>query len=138
MHKRDGERRCRSSFQLPERRSGFDRRRPGDPLRRLLDQPAALLAVLVALNLLSAADWMLTSNALAHGAREANLLLASLISSSPLAAGVFKAAAVLAVSAVIWRARRYRAILAVAVGAVGLYVMLMLYHAAGLARIGVL
>ncbi len=48
----------------PERRTGFDRRRPSPVLEFLRDSRVVLLAVLVALNLLSLADWVFTMAAL--------------------------------------------------------------------------
>jgi hypothetical protein len=137
LHIRTGDRRIsRSSFHYPERRSGFDRRLPGGLLRTLRDSPEFLLTLLVGLNVLSAADWALTSRALAHGALEANIIMDSLIALDPLAAAAFKAASALGVTVAIWLARRYRLILATAVGAVGVYGALMLYHFAGLLSSG--
>lgn len=134
---RAGDRRAsKSSFHYPERRTGFDRRLASDPLRLLDERPALLAGMLVALNLLSAADWALTTRALAHGAQEANLFIGALIVANPLVAGASKAALMLLVSVLIWRARRYRLVLATGVAALGLYGALMLYHLAGLASVG--
>jgi hypothetical protein len=138
QHRRTERRQNRASFQYPERRTGFDRRRPSDPLRLLRERPVILLALLVGLNLLSAADWALTMVSLSHGALEANAVMNALIFANPVAAGAFKAIAMLGVTLLIWRSRRYRPILVTALGAVGVYAALMLYHAAGLASIGVL
>jgi hypothetical protein len=137
LHIRTSDRRVsRSTFRYPERRSGFDRRHPGGLLRMLRNRPGFLLTLLVGLNVLSAADWALTSRALAHGALEANAIMNSLIAVDPFAAAAFKAACVLAVTTTIWFARRYRLILATAVGAVGVYGALMLYQFAGLLSSG--
>jgi hypothetical protein len=125
-----------AGFHVPERRSGFDRRSPRDPLRLLLDRPLALVVLLVSLNLLSLADWALTWRALAYGAREANTVIGSLMAVSPLAALVFKVGSMLLVTALIWRNRRYRLVLATAIFAVGGYAVLMLYHGVGLASVG--
>ncbi|MDR3686994.1 MAG: DUF5658 family protein [Coriobacteriia bacterium] len=136
---RIGDRRAsRAAFRFPERRTGFDRRRPNDPLRTLADNPAALVALLVALNALSAADWALTSRALANGAQEANAVMAALINANPVAAGGFKAAMMLAITLLVWRSRRYRLVLAAAAGAFAVYGILMIYHAAGLVSLGAL
>jgi hypothetical protein len=133
LHIRTGDRRIgQSSLHYPERRSGFDRRLPGGLLHTLRGRPQFLLTLLVGLNVLSAADWALTSRALTHGALEANIVMSSLIAFDPLAAAAFKAACVLAVTTTIWLARRYRLILATAVGAIGVYGALMLYQFAGL------
>lgn len=139
LHVRTGDRRLsRPTICYPDRRSGFDRRRQKGLLGALRDSPGALLTLLIGLNALSAADWALTTRALAHGALEANMVLDSLIAIDPIAAAAFKAACVLAVTAAIWLARRYRLILATAVGAIGIYGALMLYHFAGLLSSGAL
>jgi hypothetical protein len=105
----------------------------------LAERPAILVVLLVALNLLSAADWMLTARALANGAaQEANVLMNALIATSPAAAAAFKALVMLAVTAFIWWARRYRLVLATSLAAVGVYAALMLYHVVGLAYSGAL
>jgi hypothetical protein len=95
-----------------------------------------LAVLLVALNVLSIADWLLTLRALTLGAQEANAFMGALIVADPIVAGLVKAGIMLGVSLVIWNARRYRLVLATAVGAVGLYGILMLYHAMGLATLG--
>jgi hypothetical protein len=134
---RTGERRAnKSTFHLPERRTGFDRRLEGDSLRLLSERPMVLAALLIALNVLSAADWLLTMRALTLGAQEANAFMGALFVANPIVAGLVKAGIMLCVSLVIWNARRYRMVLATAVGAVGLYGILMLYHAMGLATLG--
>lgn len=125
-----------STFHYPERRTGFDRRRLSDPVRVLRERPAALLALLLVLNLLSLADLLLTSRAMSYGAIEANMLMGSLFGTSLAAATGFKVAAMLAVSVLIWVSRRYRLVLLTAVGAVAVYALLMVYHLSGLAAIG--
>jgi hypothetical protein len=136
---RAGDRRAgRGTLHLPERRTGFDRRRKGDLLRVLRDQPAILLALLASLNLLSIFDWALTMRALAFGAREANLVVGAFLAASPVSALVFKIGLMLGVSAVIWQSRRYRLVLVTAVAGLGAYACLMLYHVVGLASIGAL
>jgi hypothetical protein len=139
MQNRTPDRRTgRAEFHLPERRTGFDRRRPRDPMRILRDNPVLLLTLLVGLNALSAADWALTGRALAHGAQEANAVMSALIIANPFAAGAFKAAVMLAVTVFIWRSRRYRSVLVTALAAASVYAVLMLYHVVGLASLGVL
>lgn len=136
---RAGDRRVgRGKLQLPERRTGFDRRRKDDFLRVLRDQPAILIALLASLNLLSIFDWALTMRALAFGAREANLVVGALLGASPVSALVFKVALMLGVSATIWQSRRYRLVLVTALAGVGAYACLMIYHVVGLASIGAL
>lgn len=125
-------------FYHPERRTGFDRRREHSVLSTLRDNPSALLGVLFAFNALSVADWLLTSHGLAHGAIEANAVIASLITVSPLVAIAFKSGCTLAVSALIWHTRRYRMVLATAIVGVAIYCGLMVYHVVGLASMGAL
>lgn len=137
LHVRTGDRRLsRPAICYPDRRSGFDRRSQKGLLGALRESPAVLLTLLIGLNALSAADWAFTTRALANGALEANMILDSLIAIDPLAAAAFKAACVLAVTAAIWLARRYRLVLATAVGAVAVYGALMVYHVAGLLSSG--
>lgn len=137
LHVRTGDRRLsRPAICYPDRRSGFDRRSQKGLLGALRESPAVLLTLLIGLNALSAADWAFTTRALANGALEANMILDSLIAIDPLAAVAFKAACVLAVTAAIWLARRYRLVLATAVGAVAVYGALMVYHVAGLLSSG--
>ena len=125
----------RSRFHYPERRTGFDRRYSDDPIRGLVDRPIVLVAMLIALNLLSAVDWTMTMRALAFGAQEANGVMRALIDFNPTAAGIVKAVLMLAVTLLIWRERRYRLVLITAVGALGVYGALMIYHTIGLATL---
>ena len=124
MHSNKNERRCndrrqrRVSFVLHERRSGFDRRSNGREsgvdsaftcvLKGIRDRPGVLWVLLVTVNLLNLADFLLTLNVLAAGGGEANPILRPLFDANPAYAGVFKFAAVLAVSLVVWRCRRFR------------------------------
>ena len=136
---RAGDRRTgRSRLWLPERRTGFDRRRKDDPLCLLRDQPAILIALLAGLNLLTVMDWALTLRALAYGAREANLVVAALLAAGPMAALVFKVGLMLGVTAAMWQSRQYRLVLVAAVAGFGAYAFLMVYHVVGLASIGAL
>ena len=136
---RAGDRRTgRSKLCLPERRTGFDRRRKDDALRLLRDQPVILVALLASLNLLTVMDWALTLRALAYGAREANLVVAALLAAGPMPALVFKVGLMLGVTAAIWQSRRYRLVLVAAVAGLGAYAFLMVYHVVGLASIGAL
>lgn len=133
------ERRIRwGGLRHPERRSGFDRRRDDAVLGALRDNPKVLLGVLVAFNGLSMLDWIFTSHELTLGAMEANMVIASLITVSPVVAVVFKSGCTLAVSAAIWKTRRYRMVLATALTALGIYAVLIAYHLAGLASIAAL
>jgi hypothetical protein len=125
-------------LRYPELRTGFDRRRRSPVLEFLRDNQRVLIAMLVALNLLSLADWALTVNALTVGASEGNVVLAALMQQNMLLAGVFKFSVMLGVSLLVWRARSYRLVLATLVGALGLYLAVIVYHVSGLAIIGVL
>jgi len=130
---RRGERRKeRAHFVIPERRTGYDRRRPAQVLRTLSESPALLLTVLVAFNVLSMVDWFLTLHLTSSGAAEANLAVWALMSKNLMVAGALKAAAVLAVSFAIWRWRRYRLVVATALVAVAIYACLIVYELAGL------
>jgi len=91
-----------------------------------------LVGLLILLNLLSLADWGFTLAAFRLGAVEGNPVLAALIDQSPALAAGFKVAIILAVSLSIWTWRRYRLVLATALGAVLVYTALMAYHIGGL------
>ena len=135
----DGDRRVsRPRFRAHEQRTGFDRRKPERILGTLSRNPSLLFSMLVVLNLLSVADWLFTLRALKYGAIEANLVLGGLISASPLLAGVFKTALMLAISFAIWRGSRYRLIVATGLAAFIGYSALIVYHVGGLAAIGAL
>lgn len=126
---RSGERRqAPGRFRIVERRSGFDRRGDRSALLVLRDNPMLLLILLVTLNVLSAVDWAFTVHALQLGAVEGNLLLSGLIEVNPAAAATFKAVVILLVSLVVWRARRYRLVLATSVVAVTVFALLVPYH----------
>jgi hypothetical protein len=128
----------KTAFRYPERRTGFDPRRPSPVLERLRDDRSLLLAVLIALNVLSLADWLLTMRALRNGAVEANMLLSGLMSQSMFAAGAFKLLVILGVSLLVWSARAYKRLLAAMVLAVGVFVVVIVYHLAVLTVAGAL
>lgn len=134
---RQTERRVRTKpLYAPERRTGFDRRRPSPVLGLLRDSRWVLLAVLVALNLLSLADWLLTMTSLNAGAVEGNPVLAGLMGHSLWIAGGFKFAVVLGVSLLVWHWRHFRAVLATLMLAVALYLAVIAYHFTGLLATG--
>lgn len=122
-------------FTVWERRSGFDPRHAGGVLQDVSRQSALLLAVLAALNALSLVDWVLTTRLLAAGALEANPVVGALLSVSPLGGGVAKLVLMLAVSIAIWSGRRFRLVVAVAVGASVFYVPLVAYELVKLASV---
>ena len=120
---------------LADRRTGFDRRREYPVTGKLRDRPGLLAVVLVAVNLLSAADFFLTHAELQAGiATEGNPLLAALFAGEPMSAWLFKTAVVLAVTLVIWHQRHRRAVLLVALAAFGIYLAVVIYHVAGITR----
>ena len=61
-----------------------------------------------------------------------------MISANPTGAFLFKLAATLGVTVALWSWRKYRAVLATAIGALIIYAGLMAYHAWGLAQLGLL
>lgn len=126
----------KTSLHRPERRTGFDPRRPSPVLGFLRHNHGTLLVVLVVLNLLSLADWALTLAGFSVGATEANPVLAALMGRSVMLAGGFKFLVMLGVSVLVWRGRAFRAVLATLVFGVGLYLAVILYHFTGLAASG--
>jgi hypothetical protein len=122
----------------PERRTGFDRRRASPVIEFLRDSRVVLLTVLVALNLLSLADWVFTMAALRSGATEGNPVMAGLMGNSMVLAGAFKFAVMLGVTLMVWRGRAFRPVLITLLAGVGLYLAVILYHIAGLSMAGVI
>jgi len=124
-----------------DRRTGFDRRAAAAgggggglevALLGLRDRPSALLVLLAAVNVFNIADFSLTLNALAGGAGEANPVMRSLLDLDPVWAGLFKFAAVLAASCMVWRLRRYRLALEAALLVAGIMLAVLVYHVLGL------
>ena len=131
----------RASFVVRERRSGFDRRVSGRSaiagncegmLRGLRDRPHALLVVLGVVNVLNLADFLLTVRVLAMGGGEANPIMKSLFDIGPVYAGIFKLVAVLGVSLIVWRCRRFRSVLGSALAALSILSLVFVYHIVGL------
>jgi hypothetical protein len=133
----------RFNFVLRERRSGFDRRSLEEGgrisiayervLLALRDRPRIVLGILLLVNALNVADFLLTMNVLAKGGGEANPIMKSLFAMDPLYAGIFKMVAVLVTSWLTWRCRRFRSGLQVAIILVALYAAVICYHIVGLA-----
>ncbi len=128
------------SLRVPERRSGFDQRRPvGGPLRRgyhrVLDtyrhRPRALLAVLVVFVALNTADLVLTVRAIGLGAEEANPVMAWLLGVDPVVAAAYKLGIGAAAALVMFAMRRYRRILEASVALTGCFSALFGYHVIG-------
>lgn len=144
LEQRTTERRKRkSSMVFPERRTGFDRRTAYNygPLRKALetslrtlrDSVPALLTVLVMVNVLNLLDYVFTINALAAGMSEGNPIMERLFEYDIRIAGLVKVAAMLGVTFVIWRNRRYRVILGCALLTLVAYAVLLTYHLYGAA-----
>jgi hypothetical protein len=99
----------------------------------LRDRPKALRILLITINILNLADFLLTLVALESGGREANPVLRRLFALSPLWAGIFKLVAVLAASLLIWETRRYRKALILGLCVLVVLALLFVYHVLGLA-----
>lgn len=123
-------------FVVPERRTGFDRRRLGERylggLYSLGRSGPQLAGLVVSIVLLSAADFGLTAAALERGGVELNPVMARLFSIGPLAAAAFKSAVLAFVLVMVWKMRRYRRILELALGVAVLHVALFGYHVVNL------
>ena len=139
--RRADDRRCRREYVFKDKRSGFDRRRQALPgvrgfLHRTLvylrDNPRTLQVILIVVNALNLADFGLTLNAMANGASEANPVMASLFKMGPLWAGVFKTAAVLIATALVWECRRYRKALLAALAILLVFAGIFIYHMVGI------
>jgi len=126
-------------FHLPERRTGFDRRRRYPMTGSLRDNPLALLGVLVLVNTLSALDFAFTWLQLQAGvAEEGNPVLAGMFAEAPAKAWFFKSGVMLVVSLVIWHQRKRRAMLSVALVALALYIAVLVYHLVGMSMTGLI
>lgn len=136
--RRGPDRRVRNgSLHFPERRLGFDRRRPPkDSWRgryyRLLDRYrgdsdtiAAALLVFVVLNI---ADLLLTVRALSLGAVEVNPVMAWMFDLDPTLAALFKLAVGMGIALAVWAARRYRKILETSLLLVAVMTVVLVYH----------
>lgn len=128
---------------LRERRSGFDRRKAGGRgvlkggsltclLLNLRERPGVLWVMLVTVNILNLADFLLTLNVLATGGGEANPILRPLFDANPIYAGLFKFAAVLIVTLVVWHFRRFRRALEASLIMLGVFAVVFFYHIFGL------
>ena len=136
--RRSVDRRLSRKFVVRERRSGFDRRQPrratavgaavDASLVYLRDNASVVFAVLATANLLSILDLVFTLRALQHGAVEGNPLMKALFDWDPTIGAVAKVGIIMALSLLIWRMRRYRIILQVAVFALVLFGAIVAYH----------
>ena len=136
--RRSVDRRISRKFVVRERRTGFDRRRPrratavggavDASLVYLRDNASVVIAVLLTANLLSILDLVFTLRALQNGAVEANPLMKALLAWDPAVAGGVKVGIIMALSLLIWKMRRYRLVLQVAVFALVVYAAIIAYH----------
>ncbi|RJQ56321.1 MAG: hypothetical protein C4521_00660 [Actinobacteria bacterium] len=126
----NGERRRRLfALRLHERRSGYDRRlREGPVVQHLRSEPARLLLLLAAVNVMNALDLLLTHRALDAGLREANPVIGLILDSNYAAGILFKLGLVGAATLTVWMLRRYRAALVAAILGVTMYGLLIVYH----------
>ena len=136
--RRSVDRRISRKFVVRERRTGFDRRRPrratavggavDASLVYLRDNASVVIAVLLTANLLSILDLVFTLGALQNGAEEANPFMKALLDWNPTVAGGVKVGIIMALSLLIWKMRRYRLVLQVAVFALVVYAAIIAYH----------
>jgi hypothetical protein len=136
--RRGPDRRTRNiSLYYPERRRGFERRRPAEGTWRARYQNllevyrddshliAAALLVFVVLNIV---DLLLTVQALSMGAIEVNPVMAWLFDSDPTMAALFKLVVGTGIALAVWGARRYRRILEFSFMLVAVMTGVLLYH----------
>jgi hypothetical protein len=95
-----------------------------------------LRALLVTVNVLNIADFLLTLNVLKDGGGEANPIMRSLFSLGPFWAGLFKILAVLLTTLLVWRCRSYRLALAASLAMLAIFAAVALSHLFGLAALG--
>ena len=133
--RRGRERRVRTvSLRYPERRAGFDRRsssRYSTAIESFRSNQRAIVGVLGLVVVLNAMDLVLTVQALGRGATEANPVMAWLFDQDLLLAATFKLLIGLAVTATIWRLRRYRRLLELALVLAAVFAVVLGYHLAG-------
>jgi hypothetical protein len=118
-----------------DRRSGFDRRASRSVANRLLvavrDEPAILLTLLISLNVMNVLDFLFTIGALEAGYAEGNPFMALMFARGYVVAGGIKFVIIATVSIAIWRMRRYRSVLQVAVFACVVFACILLVHGYG-------
>ena len=126
-----------ASLFYPERRFGFERRRPPEGTwkagyHRFLEQYrhdhdtiAVALMVFVVLNI---ADLLLTIRALSMGAVEVNPVMAWLFAADPALAAAFKLVVGFGIALAVWAARRYRRILETSILLVAIMTLVLVYH----------
>jgi hypothetical protein len=132
--RRGFDRRVKRHLVFMDHRTGFDRRKRSWFFGTLRDSRWALISLLVLLNVFSLLDGVLTALELRLGiAKEGNPLFAHVIQTNGFLAAGLKVAVMLVVSAVIWRWREHRSILAIVPFALALYAAVLAYHFGSLA-----
>lgn len=136
---RIGERRINPPcFRWHENRSGFDRRNVGRSrsftsfLYFLSQNRLAMMAILLSFVILNLLDFFLTVNVLKNGGGELNPLMKYLFESQSETAFLFKMSVTVLLFSLVWKYRKFRKIVLLAVNMVATYVFLMAYHAFGL------
>jgi len=133
------------SLKLWERRDGFDRRQNhgrrgfysqvfGKGAFHLRENLYAVVLLLIMFNLFNIADFIFTLKALSAGHSEGNPVMDRLFTMGPAAAGAFKIAVGLIITAFIWFLRRYRLVLEAGIFILLLYMALIVYHIYGALR----
>jgi len=144
QERRSSERRRKRSWVWHERRTGFDRRsrattRLGaawdESLAYLRDNRLALIALLALANLLSLLDLLFTLWALQNGAVEANPFMRALLDNHPTAAVFVKIGLGAGVSVIVYLMRDFKLMLKVAVLALVLFGLIVMYHCYGAIRL---
>lgn len=102
-------------------------------LTDLREQPRALWFLLATVNVLNVADFALTLNALSHGFAEGNPLMGFMLELSPAWAGIFKMLCILLASLLVWRLKRYRKALVMAIAMLVIFAGIFVWHLYGLA-----
>jgi hypothetical protein len=135
VERRSGfDRRLKRHFVFMDRRTGFDRRRRSWFFGTMHDSRWVLISLLVLLNVFSLMDGALTALELRLGiAKEGNPLFANIIQTNGFLAAGLKVAVMIVISAVIWRWREHRSILAIVPFALALYAAVLAYHFGSLA-----
>lgn len=119
----------------PERRTGFDRRISQKLLTRYLQfialwlrDSGVLPLILLSINLLSVADLAMTLHLFGYGAIEGNPVLAWLFTLDPVIAGAVKLALILTITAILWRTRRYKTVLLLAIAVFAIFLAVITYE----------
>lgn len=131
----------KTTVHFPERRLGFDRRM--DPsvgrargsylgwIRRLSESPERVALLMLSIVVLNIADMAFTFRALDRGLRELNPVMAGLLDAGHGVAAIVKIGVSVALAAIGWWFRRFRRVIEVALIAVTLMSLVVLYHVLG-------